>query len=95
MKNKVNKVSFEFDKTLEQKQYQNLAEQFKNKGVVVCVVTNRSKYDNNNELLDTCFKLGIEKENIFFTEKDSKINIITKHVCITFFSIDNTHTTII
>jgi len=75
------KVSFDFDNTLEFQSIQNYAKKLMEEGIEVHIVTSRyedpSKYSfecNHEDLFEVVNKLGIKKENIHFTNMESKCN---------------------
>ncbi len=84
---KVNKVSFDFDSTLDHLSIEKYAKELVERGIEVWIVTSRfgdeTKYQNffstntpvnvtNNDLFETADRVGIPRERIHFTDMDDK-----------------------
>jgi len=71
------KVSFDFDDTLSCEEMQNIAKQYLEMGAEVFVVTSRADFHegikfSNSDLFKVTDKVGIKRENIFFTSYQDK-----------------------
>lgn len=77
------KVSFDFDGTLSRPDVQDYAKELIEKGIEVIVTTSRFDESNkhlypvnptNEDLYAITDRLGIKRENIYFTNMDDKVN---------------------
>lgn len=81
MSNEKNKVSFDFDGTLSKEKVQNYARKLISLGFDVHITTTRidfgygAKFDNS-DLFKVADRLGIKRENIFFTCARYKCNFL-------------------
>lgn len=64
------KISFDFDGTLTDRKYQDLALKFIENGIEVIIVTARPSYEDNYDLEDVAKRLGVE--TIRFTNYEDK-----------------------
>lgn len=69
-------ISFDFDDTLEQETFQQLAKHFIKRGDNVCIITTRHRNNINSDLFAVAERLGIKA---FFTNGKSKIDLILEH----------------
>ena len=81
------KISFDFDGVLEFQSVQDYAKKLMEKGIEVHIVTSRYKDPNtypfrcdHNDLFEVVDKLGIEKENIHFTEMQDKYTFFNNNL---------------
>lgn len=66
------KVSFDYDGTLSTDKGKNLAKERIQRGDIVYIITARNENGNNQSLFNVAKDLGIDKQNIFFTNGKDK-----------------------
>lgn len=72
-----NKVSFDFDDTLDKENVQQIAKRYLTEGKEVYIITRRQENDSK-EVYDIAEKIGIKKDNVYFTNGKMKWETIKR-----------------